>query len=57
MDRPKKPPIPVAVKPTSSLHDQLKHLISDVDGPADLATNPKHMDEFGLDRSQRSKPR
>jgi hypothetical protein len=41
-----------------SLHDLAKDLIfKDAESPPDLSTNPKHFDDFGLDRAQRSAKR
>jgi hypothetical protein len=32
-----------------SAYDRIKHLIGQVDGPPDLSTNPKYLQEFGED--------
>lgn len=38
------------VKPTpGSLLDRAKHLVGSVEGPGDLSTNPKYMEDFGKD--------
>jgi hypothetical protein len=57
MDRPNRPTKPPILKPKPSAHDLLKDLIfHNADGTTDLSTNPQYMEEFGLDRAQRSKP-
>jgi len=38
------------VEPTpGSLLDRAKHLVGSVEGPGDLSTNPKYMEDFGKD--------
>jgi predicted DNA-binding ribbon-helix-helix protein len=32
-----------------SIYDRVRHLIGEIDGPADLSTNPKYLKEFGED--------
>ncbi|SMO75907.1 hypothetical protein [Gracilimonas mengyeensis] len=38
------------IEPTpGSLLDRAKHLVGSVEGPGDLSTNPKYMEDFGKD--------
>lgn len=34
-------------KARATAYDMVKHLVGSVKGPADLSTNPKHMEGFG----------
>jgi hypothetical protein len=35
-----------------SIHDRVKHLLGEIDGPPDLSTNPKYLYGFGEDLHQ-----
>lgn len=45
------------IEPTpGSLLERMQHLVGVVEGPGDLSTNPKYMEDFGKDSLYRHRP-